>query len=100
MRPLLMVLILAAKHSIARAFTIVATRSKLTFTTVRSISIPRRTTTMSAVNGDFPTEMTDDERYLFDLNGFIIVRGVLTPEEVKQANDAIDNHKHEMVERS
>jgi len=55
---------------------------------------------MSAVNGDFPAKMTDDERYLFDLNGYIIVRGVLTPEEVKQANDAIDNHNSEMVERS
>ncbi|KAL3920593.1 MAG: hypothetical protein SGILL_003186 [Bacillariaceae sp.] len=44
-------------------------------------------------------EMSEDERYLFDLNGFIIVRGVLSPEEVQEANKAIDNHKHEMVER-
>lgn len=33
----------------------------------------------AAVNGAYPTEMTEDERYLFDLNGFIVVRGVLTP---------------------
>ena len=45
-------------------------------------------------------EMTEDERYLFDLNGYIIVRGVLTPEEVKMANAAIDNHAHEMIERA
>lgn len=55
---------------------------------------------MSAVNGDYSSEMTEAERYLFDLNGYIVVRGVLSPEEVKQANEAIDNHKHEMIERS
>jgi len=43
--------------------------------------------------------MTEDERYLFDLNGFLIVRGVLTPDEVKEANQAIDRHRHNMIER-
>ena len=42
----------------------------------------------------------DDEKYLFDLNGYIIVRGVLTPEEVKAANDAIDNHESDFVQRN
>jgi hypothetical protein len=51
-------------------------------------------------HNNYPLEMTDDEKYLFDLNGYLIVRGVLTPEEVKVANGAIDNHAHEMVERS
>lgn len=55
---------------------------------------------MSAVNGDYPIEMTDDERYLFDLNGYIVVKGVLTSEEVKEANTVIDNHRNEMIERS
>lgn len=32
----------------------------------------------------------DADRYLFDLNGFVVVRGVFTPEEVKAANEAID----------
>jgi len=49
---------------------------------------------------EYPIEMTEDERYLFDLNGYLIVRGVLTPEEVEEANAAIDGHAHEMVERS
>jgi hypothetical protein len=49
---------------------------------------------------EYPIEMTEDERYLFDLNGYIIVRGVLTPEQVKEANDAINNHSHKMIERS
>lgn len=48
----------------------------------------------------YPLEMTDDEKYLFDLNGYLIVRGVLTPEEVEEANTVIDNHSHEMIERS
>jgi hypothetical protein len=57
---------------------------------------------MSAVNGDssFPTEMSEDERYLFDLNGYVIVRGVLTPEQVEEANAMIDKHESEMIQRS
>lgn len=47
-----------------------------------------------------PAEMTEEEKYLFDLNGFIIVRGVLNQEEIEAANNAIDNHANEMVERS
>lgn len=30
--------------------------------------------------------MTPTEKYLFDLHGFLIVRGVLSPEEVASAN--------------
>lgn len=52
------------------------------------------------VNGHFPMEMTEDEKYLFDLNGFIVIRGVLTADEIKEANDSIDKHEEEMVERS
>lgn len=48
----------------------------------------------------YPVEMSEDERYLFDLNGYLIVRGVLTKEEVESANRAIDKHSHEMIERS
>mmetsp|Transcript_20568 Transcript_20568/g.42347 ORF Transcript_20568/g.42347 Transcript_20568/m.42347 type:complete len:411 (+) Transcript_20568:183-1415(+) len=58
------------------------------------------TDTFAAPKMEYPIEMTEDERYLFDLNGYLIVRGVLTPEEVEEANAAIDNHAHEMVERS
>jgi Phytanoyl-CoA dioxygenase (PhyH) len=47
-----------------------------------------------------PTEMTADQRYLFDLNGYIIVRGVLTPEEIQKANEIIDKHSDKMIERS
>jgi hypothetical protein len=40
--------------------------------------------------------MTDDERYLFDLNGYLVVENVLTPEEVVQANEAIDHHRDQI----
>jgi len=83
----------------------------------RSFAIPRPPTfaiagknfvsTMSAVNGangsaerSYPIEMTEDERYLFDLNGYVVIRGVLTPEEVEEANAVIDNHSQDMIERS
>lgn len=47
----------------------------------------------------YPMEMTEAENYLFDLNGYLIVRGVLTDEEVKQANRAIDRHLDQAIER-
>ena len=48
----------------------------------------------------YPIEMSDDERYLFDLNGFLIVRNVLTPDEVKEVNEIIDKHQEEMIQRN
>jgi ectoine hydroxylase-related dioxygenase (phytanoyl-CoA dioxygenase family) len=47
----------------------------------------------------YPIEMTDDERYLFDLNGYLIVRNVLSPEEVQAANVAIDHHIQDAIQR-
>jgi hypothetical protein len=44
--------------------------------------------------------MPDDERYLFDLNGYIIVRGVLSQTEVDQANDIITERAADMIERT
>jgi hypothetical protein len=35
--------------------------------------------------------MTPTEKYLFDLHGFIVVRGVLSPEEVSSANGTENN---------
>lgn len=31
------------------------------------------------------------EEYLFDLNGFVIIRAALSAEEVKACNDAVDD---------
>ena len=36
-------------------------------------------------------EMSADEKYLFDLLGFLIVRDVLSEEHLKLANEAIDS---------
>ncbi len=38
--------------------------------------------------------MTDKERFLFDLNGYLMLEDVLTGEEVAAANQAIDRHSH------
>ena len=35
-------------------------------------------------------EMTEHEKFLFDLQGFLHIKNVLTPQEVKALNDAID----------
>ena len=93
-----MVLLLSLSYRstfrIARAF---AVRSR--FPSIRPRTF--KSTTMTATtNGEYPLEMTEDERYLFDLNGFLVVRGVFSPQEVKEANEAIDKHAHEMIERS
>ena len=36
--------------------------------------------------------MTDEERYLFDLQGFLVVEDVLGPEEVRVLNDLLDGY--------
>lgn len=45
-------------------------------------------------------EMTEAQRYLFDLNGYIIIRNVLTPDDIQNANDAINRHQSAMKQRS
>lgn len=44
-------------------------------------------------------KMTDTEKFFFDLNGFLVVRGALTAEEVAAANTAIDAHAADIKER-
>jgi ectoine hydroxylase-related dioxygenase (phytanoyl-CoA dioxygenase family) len=58
------------------------------------------TTTNRSGQQEYPLELTEAERYLFDLNGYLVVRNVLTKDEVALANASIDRHAHEMVERS
>jgi ectoine hydroxylase-related dioxygenase (phytanoyl-CoA dioxygenase family) len=43
--------------------------------------------------------MSDDEKYLFDLNGYLVVRSVLTADEVAEANEAVDRHADQGYER-
>jgi hypothetical protein len=45
-------------------------------------------------------EMSEADRYLFDLNGYVVVRGVLAPDQVRRANDAVDRRAGDFVERS
>jgi len=40
--------------------------------------------------------MTPDEKYLFDLNGYLVVENLLTRDELALANEAIDKHAHQI----
>ena len=40
--------------------------------------------------------MNDNEKYLFDLNGYIIIRDVLDQNEIDEANKAIDHYSNEI----
>jgi len=46
-----------------------------------------------------PSGLSDAERFFFDLNGFITVKGLLSPAEVKACNNAIDVHAAEIRSR-
>ena len=43
--------------------------------------------------------MDDTQKYLFDLQGFLVVEGVLSKAEVAAANEAIERHADGIVER-
>eukprot|EP00978_Attheya_sp_CCMP212_P015396 scaffold39755_cov52-Attheya_sp.AAC.7 len=95
----------------ARFASILTSRSPQTsYSLNKSPLTPRNLSTMAVddiaeVKGstsghrEYPLEMTEDERYLFDLNGYLIIRGVLTPEEVKEASDSITKRQEDMTER-
>ena len=38
--------------------------------------------------------MTDKEKYLWDLNGYLIVRNVLSQEEIAEVNEALNNAQY------
>jgi ectoine hydroxylase-related dioxygenase (phytanoyl-CoA dioxygenase family) len=93
-------MILLVAHA-ARAFRSVSNRSRpdkvLIATRLRSTMT---STSTNEVTKTFPLEMTEDERYLFDLNGYLVVRGVLSAEEVATANAAIDARQDRMIQRN
>ena len=40
--------------------------------------------------------MTETEKYLFDVHGYLVIKGALSPEEVAAANAAIDHHANQI----
>ena len=36
--------------------------------------------------------MTDDEKYFFDLNGYLVLRDVVDPDTIRRCNEAIDHY--------
>jgi hypothetical protein len=45
------------------------------------------------------TGLTDHEKFLFDLNGYLVVRGALSADEIGELNAAVDAHSHEAISR-
>ena len=41
--------------------------------------------------------MSEQEKYLFDLRGYLVVPGALTPDEIDRCNKAIDRFAHDMT---
>ena len=54
---------------------------------------PKERGDMVSEQVDFAT-MSDREKYLFDLQGFIVVKGMLSEEEVKALNEALDANEN------
>ena len=44
--------------------------------------------------------VSEEEKYFFDLRGYLVVRGALSEDEVKACNDAIDHYGDEIRARS
>ena len=68
----------------------------------RSVTSPAMDTVSASETADTTDvahTMTDLEKYLFDLNGFLVVRGVFSDAEVRNANAAIDKRSSKIVER-
>ena len=43
--------------------------------------------------------LTEEERYLFDLQGYLVLRQAISGDEIAQMNRAIDKHQDQFVER-
>ena len=51
---------------------------------------------MASTSGASQARMSDEQKFFFDLNGFLHVRGALSKEEVERMNKAIDEHSGEI----
>ena len=49
---------------------------------------------------DLGLAMSHKHKYLFDLNGYLVLRGVFSPDDVAAANDAVDAHADTYHERT
>ena len=52
----------------------------------------------AGLSGTFAS-ISEEERFLFDLEGYLVVKNVFTKEEIAAANAAVDRRAAEMVER-
>lgn len=103
-----MLLLRAVSRRVVAAFSSTSL-SSFPITPKKSISISQLATTTNSIDGfstmsessiKYPAEMSEAERYLFDLSGYLIIRNVLSLEEVAECNAALDKHTDEAVARS
>lgn len=55
---------------------------------------------LSKASSTISCKFSDTQKYLFDLNGFLVIRGVLSKMEVNAANEAFDAHIDKAAERT
>ena len=53
-------------------------------------------TVKDSVKGEFGKFMTEHERYLFDLRGYLVAEDILSPELVRALNESIDHHQDQI----
>jgi hypothetical protein len=61
----------------------------------RHFDLGRRAVTSHATN----LLLTEEQRFMFDLEGFVVVKGVFSKDDIATANAAVDRRKEEMKER-
>ena len=43
--------------------------------------------------------MNEEEKYLFDLNGYLVIKDVLASDEIALCNQSVDQHTDQIRER-
>ena len=74
--------------------------SSTSFSTMATTSDDASSANEQQQQQQYPIAMSEAERYLFDLNGYIIIRDVLTPDQIAAAHAAIDAHLTDAIPRS
>ena len=89
-----------ARAAFSSAFSCSASRvgSRAAFCALPEGGFARAQPSTSGLSGAF-SSITEEELFLFDLEGYLVVKNVFSKEEIAAANAAVDKRKDEMVER-
>ena len=83
------------RHSTSACMLLAALVSRVGALAPRIVAPAKRRVVRSMAS----TGLTDHEKFLFDLNGYLVVRGALSADEIGELNAAIDAHSHEAISR-